>query len=284
MARLAALVRQWEYDPAVPGRLCYLLDHRSAGCVLLASPLRHEGSGPGVSTAYLATCWITRMTATAAAVQQGWWWLLLPRPAACLSMAQQAEAWPVQHSNVLMPCGCVQRAAPVSLTTSILACLICRRYTEESLQQRGVDGLKGPDRAAVQVRVTCSCIIQSFDGCCSLGVWLISMVDSRAWHESVAIRCPQRACPLPQLLLSACQQGAGLDAQLAVVQCTAAYYLDQDSFEDTVYTEEDWAKFHSHGMYTTCEEDTMGEGSRICCRCRPRLRPFSCNKLPLPAA
>ncbi|PRW33301.1 2og-fe oxygenase superfamily [Chlorella sorokiniana] len=84
------------------------------------------------------------------------------------------------------------------------------RYTEESLQQRGVDALKGPDRAAAQ------------------------------------------------LLRSACQRGADLDAQLAVVQCVAVNQIViDDSFATTIYTEANWAEFYRGGYYHECEDDTM---------------------------
>ena len=73
----------------------------------------------------------------AAAVLQGWW-RFPPHASARRIMT-------MRNGSVSKP----------SLTDALLHPLTCRRYTEESLQQPGVDALKGPDRAAVQARVTC---------------------------------------------------------------------------------------------------------------------------------
>lgn len=77
--------------------------------------------------------------------------------------------------------------------------------------------------------------------------------------------CPNEAFPVPsacvpQLLLSACQQGAGLDAQLAVVQCVA---VDGLPFDDPgiVYTEADWKRYH-HGGFSDDEDDLFTLGAR----------------------
>lgn len=85
--------------------------------------------------------------------------------------------------------------------------------------------------------------------------------ERSAWACAFAPMRHSRFLPhaVPQLLLSACQRGAGLDAQLAVVQCVA---VDGLPFDDPglVYTEADWKRYH-HGGFSDDEDDLFTLGA-----------------------